>query len=87
MELFEKRVKSRFSQKQIMVFAPQKVETVIEILESWLLVQETQETKQWNQDIKALIKSEALKDIVNKCWSLVPDFSMWKRAIVNFTHY
>lgn len=59
MELLEKRVKSRFSQKQLFFFQIENISSLLTILKNYLLIKENKESKnnyylEWNKEIHVL---------------------------------
>ena len=75
-ELLEKRVKSRFSHRQIFLFYDNNFDARMALLQDSLSIpedtDELDETfiQHWNKQIKSLCLDKKMKDIMNKFFSL-----------------
>ncbi|XP_018600455.1 origin recognition complex subunit 4 isoform X2 [Scleropages formosus] len=78
LELLEKRVKSRFSHRQIQALSPMDFPQYVELVQQQLsLPQEFPDGRfahEWNNSVKALCEDKSVEDVLRKHFNLSKDF-------------
>lgn len=82
-ELLEKRVKSRFSQKQINFFGMEKVEQIAQIMQKYLTINQPE----WDQSIQDLFQQKKFKDLLDYNFAFTKDIRWYINWMVNFTDF
>ncbi|GAB6032063.1 origin recognition complex subunit 4 [Chamberlinius hualienensis] len=90
LELLEKRVKSRFSHRQILLFPKFTFEDFLQLTERILQLEDVYHSKfasKWNNNIKKLLQNDSTKAILRKLFDTTKDISNLKSFLALPLYY
>lgn len=87
LDLLEKRVKSRFSHRQIYLFPSSNFGQFIEIAKSTLLLPPEQENKAFNDSLEQLFQDPIVNEILRRIFDISKDIRMFHKICVSITAF